>query len=69
MTCNTISGQDITLKNVASHYFIIENELNDVGIEQMLHWLPAADFNNHCPSKERKDLNEMSVKDQTFLSS
>ena len=36
MASNRISVQEKVSKNVASHYFAMETEVRDIGIEQML---------------------------------
>ena len=57
----------MTYKTVASHYFAMETEGKDVGIEQMLHRMFAADFKDHCPSMKREDITKMSVEDRSFM--
>ena len=64
---NRIPVQDKTSKTVASHYFAMETEVKDAGIKQMLHKMYAADFSDHCPSKRREDITEMSVEDRNFM--
>ena len=41
--------------------------MKDVTIEQMLHRLYAADFNEHCSLRKGEALTEMSVEYQNFL--
>ena len=67
VSCNRISVQDMVFKTVASHYFSMETEVKDVGIKQMLHRIYAADFNDHCPSKNGEDITEMSVENRSFM--
>ena len=64
---NRIPVQNMTSKTVASHYFAMETEVKDAGIKQMLHKMYAADFSDHCPSKKREDITEMSVEDRNFM--
>ena len=67
VSCNIIPVQDMIYKTVASHYFAMETEGKDVGIEQMLHRMFAADFKDHCPSMKREDITKMSVEDRSFM--
>ena len=45
VACNRVAVQDLTSKAMASHYFAVETEVKDIGIEQqMLHKMYSADF-------------------------
>ena len=54
VACNRVSVQDMTTKTVTSHYFDMQTEVKGVGIEQMLHRLYAAHFNEHCSHIKEK---------------
>ena len=44
VACNRVAVQDLTSKAMVSHYFAVETEVKDIGIEQMLHKMYSADF-------------------------
>ena len=50
-------------KSVASHYLAMETEIKYVWFKQ----IPAADFSDHCQSKQGEDITEMSVEDRNFM--
>ena len=54
----------MTSKTVASYHFAMETEVKDVGIEQMVHRMYAAD---HCPLKKEEDITEMLAEDRSFM--
>ena len=64
VACNRISVQDKVSKNVASHYFVRETEMRDIGIEQMLKKIYIAEFNDNGTSRAAE---EMSIEDRQFL--
>ena len=67
VSCNRTSAQVMTSKTVASYHFAMETEVKDVGIEQMVHRMYTADFNNHCPLKKGEDITEMLAEDRSFM--
>ena len=44
VACNRVAVQDLTSKAMVSHYFAVETEVKDIGIEQMLHKMYSADL-------------------------
>ena len=67
VACNRVAVQDLTSKAMASHYFAIETEAKDMGIEQMLHKMYSADFIDQSSSALKESNCEMSVEDRRFM--
>ena len=64
VACNRISVQDKVSKNVASHYYAMETELHDIGIEHMLMKMYTAELNDDGVSKAAENITKMSVEDR-----
>ena len=60
VACNRVAVQDLTSKALASHYFAVETEVKDIGIEQMLYKMYSADFIDQSSSALRESDCEMS---------
>ena len=67
VACNRISVQDKVSKNVASHYFARETEVQDIEIEQMLKKIYTAEFNDNGTSRAAENITKMSIEDRHFL--
>ena len=59
--------QDLKSKATAPHYFAIEAEVKGIGIEQILHKMYSADFNDQSSSALKESDCEMSVEDRRFM--
>ena len=64
VACNRVAVQDLKSKAIAPHYFAVETEIKDIGIEQMLH---SADFIDQSSSVLKESDCEMSVEDRRFM--
>ena len=62
-----VAVQDLTSKAIASHYFAVETEIKETGIEQMLHKMYSADFIDQNLSVLKESDCEMSVEDRRFM--
>ena len=67
VACNRVAVQDLTSKAIAPHYFAVEIEIKDIGIEQMLHKMYSADFTDQSSSVFKESACEMSVEDRRFM--
>ena len=68
VACNRVAVQDLTSKAMASHYFAVETEVKDIGIEQqMLRKMYSADFIDQSSSALKESNCEMSVEDRRFM--
>ena len=67
VTCNRVAVQDLTSKAMVSHYFAVETEVKDIGIEQMSHKLYSADFIDQSSYALKESNCEMSVEDRRFM--
>ena len=67
VACNTISVQDKVSKNVTSHYFARETEVQDIAIEQMLKKIYTAEFNDNGTSRAAENITKMSIENRQFL--
>ena len=64
---NRIAVQDLTTKNVAPHYFAVDTEVKDLGIEKMLHKMYTAEFIDQRSSTMKENDCEMSIEDRQFM--
>ena len=67
VACNRVAVQDPTSKAIAPHYFAVETEVKDIGIEQMMHKMYSADFIDQSSSALKESDCEMSVEDGRFM--
>ena len=67
VACNRISVQDKVSKNVASHYFAMETEVQDTEIEQMLNKMYTVQFNENSTSIAADNIKKMSIEDRKFV--
>ena len=61
VACNKISVQDKVSKSVASHYFAMETEVQDIGIKQMLKKIYEAEFNDNGTSRAAESITKISI--------
>ena len=64
---NRISVQDKLSKNVVSHYFAMETEVQGIGIEQILKKMYTAEFNDNGTSRAAENITKISAEDRQFL--
>ena len=67
LVCNITSVQDLSTKNVAPHYFAVDTEVKDLGIEKMLHKMYSVDFTDQRSSTTKENDCEMSIEDRQFM--
>ena len=64
---NRVVVQDLISKAIAPHYFSVETDVKDIGIEQMLHKMHSADFIDQSLSALKESDCEMSFEDRRFM--
>ena len=64
---NRVVVQDLISKAIAPHYFAVETDVKDIGIEQILHKMHSADFIDQSLSALKESDCEMSFEDRRFM--
>ena len=67
VSCNRVAVEDLTSRAIAPHYFAVEAEVKDTGIQQMLHKMYSADFTEQSSPALEESNCEMSVEDRRFM--